>query len=82
MTLGAGLTALWMTLVGLLAGTVRAYGWLTIVAAVLAWSASAVLARFGDRGAAAGAAVASGLGVAIAALVIIAHWAAKDWPLW
>lgn len=78
----AGITALWMALVGLLAGTVRAYGWFTIVAALVAWGTALSLARYGDRGAAAGAAVAGSLGLAVATLIVIARWAGGDWPLW
>jgi hypothetical protein len=71
-----------MTLVGLLASTVRSYGWLTIAGAVLAWGTAGILARFGDRGAAIGVAASAGLGLAVGCLVVIAHWAASGWPLW
>jgi hypothetical protein len=79
---GAGVGALWMLLFGIQAGTARAYAWLTIVAAVIAWVAIAVLARFGDRGAAVGAAAATGLGVAIAGLVVLIQAFGGHWLLW
>jgi len=78
----AGVTVLWMGLVGLLAGTVPAYGWFTIVAALVAWGAAVVLVRYGDRGAAVGTAIVASLGLAVATLVVIARWAGGDWPLW
>lgn len=79
---GAGVGALWMLLFGIQAGTARAYAWLTIVAAVIAWVAIAVLTRFGDRGAAVGAAAATGVGVAIAGLVVGIEALGGHWLLW
>lgn len=72
---------LWMGLFGLLATSAQGYVWWTIIAAVLAWPVLAVLTRFGDRGVAAGAAVSTGFGLAIAALVVIVRGFAGDWPL-
>lgn len=71
-----------MLLFGLIGLDARGYLWSTIVAAGLAWAAAAVLARFGDRGAAAGIALSSGVGMAIAGLVIIINWSGGHWPLW
>jgi hypothetical protein len=79
---GAGVGALWMLLFGAQAGTARAYAWLTIVAAAIAWGAIAVLARFGDRGAAVGAAAATGVGLAIAGLVVGIQALGGHWLLW
>lgn len=73
---------LWMGLFGLLASSARGYLWWTIVAAVLAWPVLAVLTRFGDRGVAAGAAVSTGFGLAIAGLVLAVHTFAGEWILW
>ena len=73
---------LWMGLFGLLATSARGYAWWTIVAAVLAWPVLAVLTKFGDRGVAAGAAVSTGFGLAIAGMVITLRWLGGDWLLW
>ena len=79
---GAGLGVLWMLLFGAQASSARAYAWLTIVAAVIAWCAIAVLAKFGDRGAAVGAAAATGLGLSIAGLVVGIQALGGHWLLW
>ncbi|MFB9177197.1 hypothetical protein ACFFX1_03525 [Dactylosporangium sucinum] len=81
-TAGAAVGAAWMLLFGLLAGSARGYIWLTLIAGVLAWGASAVLARFGDRGVAVGVAVSSGVAVAIAGIVVGYRMAGGDWVLW
>jgi hypothetical protein len=73
---------LWMGLFGLLATSARGYVWWTILAAVLAWPVLAVLTKFGDRGVAAGAAVSTGFGLAIAGLVVTLRWLGGDWLLW
>ncbi|WP_238016358.1 hypothetical protein KZZ52_57930 [Dactylosporangium sp. AC04546] len=81
-TAGAAVGAAWMLLFGLLAGSARGYIWLTLIAGILAWGASAVLARFGDRGVAVGVAMASGVAVAIAGIVVGYRMAGGDWVLW
>ncbi|GAA0898353.1 hypothetical protein Vau01_074030 [Virgisporangium aurantiacum] len=73
---------LWMGLFGLLASSARGYVWWTIIAAVLAWPVLAVLTRFGDRGVAAGAAVSTGFGLAIAGLVVAVRSFGGEWLLW
>jgi hypothetical protein len=73
---------LWMGLFGLLATSARGYLWWTIIAAVLAWPVLAVLTRFGDRGVAAGAAVSTGFGLAIAGLVVAVQTIGGEWVLW
>jgi hypothetical protein len=73
---------LWMGLFGLLASSARGYAWWTIIAAVLAWPVLAVLTKFGDRGVAAGAAVSTGFGLAIAGMVVTLRWLNGDWLLW
>jgi hypothetical protein len=80
--LGIVAGALWMTLFGLLAHNARQYAWATIVAALLAWPVLAVLARFGDRGVAVGAAVTVGVGLAAAGVLVMVMWIAGDWLLW
>ena len=72
---------LWMGLFGLLASSARGYVWWTIIAAVLAWPVLAVLTRFGDRGVAAGAAVSTGFGLAIAGLVVAVRSFGGEWLL-
>jgi hypothetical protein len=77
--LGAGAGALWMMLFGLLAHSGRGYVWWSVAAGAGAWIAALVLARLGDRGIAAGVAMSSGFGVAVAVSVILVnalhgHW--------
>jgi hypothetical protein len=79
---GAGAGALWMLLFGLLGRTAREYVWWSIPAGLGAWVVSLVLARYGDRGVAAGAAVTSAIGVAIAFGVVLSRWVGGHWLLW
>lgn len=79
---GAGSAALWMLLFGLLGHGARSYCWWSISAGIAAWLAAWILARSGDRGVAAGVAMASGLGVAIAMSVVMIRWIGGDWILW
>jgi hypothetical protein len=79
---GAGMGALWQLLIGLLASTVRGYVYLTLAASVVATLVALVLMRFGDRGAAAGIAVSTGIGVAVACAVVLQRWVTSGWPLW
>jgi|GEM_PF-1049484 len=80
--LGAGATAVWMALFGLLADNARGYVWWTIVAGLLGWLAAGLLVRFGDRGVAAGVALASGTGVAVAGILVAVRFAGGHWLLW
>ena len=51
--------------------------------AVTAWVVAFVLTVIGDRGAAVGAALASGVGLSIAMAFVGARWiTTQDWPLW
>jgi hypothetical protein len=79
---GAGLGALWLLLIGLLATTVRGYVYLTLAASVVATLVALVLMRFGDRGAAAGVAVTTGIGLSVAFGVVLQRWVMSGWPLW
>ena len=79
---GAGLAFLWFLLCGVLAATVRGYLWLTVAASVASWSCAVTLARFGDRGAAAGVAIATALAVAVAFVVMLGRWVFDGLPLW
>jgi hypothetical protein len=80
---GVGAAAVWLLLFGLLARTLPGYAWLTALAGGIAWLVALLLARYGDRGVAAGVAVSTALGWAIAATAISVRWATTaDWPLW
>ncbi|HET8681336.1 MAG TPA: hypothetical protein VFM54_05620 [Micromonosporaceae bacterium] len=80
---GLAAGALWMLLFGLLATSVRGYGWWTFAAGATACAVALGLVRSGDRGVAAGVAIAAGIGWAVAGAVLTAAWAARaDWPLW
>ncbi len=81
-TAGLGFGVLWLLFFALLATSVRAYGWLTIIAGLVAWAAAFVLARVGDRGVAVGVAMATAVAWAVAALVVVAAWSTSGWPLW
>jgi hypothetical protein len=80
--IGALAGALWMLLFGLLGHNARSYCWWTVGAALAGWGAAVVLARSGDRGIAAGAAMSSGVGLAIAMSVVVTHWVGGHWLLW
>jgi hypothetical protein len=80
---GLGATVLWFALFGALARNLATYTWWTLGAAVTAWIAAAVLSLLGDRGVAVGVALASGLGLSIAAAFVGQRWISTyDWPLW
>jgi hypothetical protein len=73
----------WLLLFALLGGDPRARVWWTVASGGAAWLAALVLARYGDRGAAVGVAVAVGLGWAVTGAVVALSWAVTgDWPLW
>jgi hypothetical protein len=80
--IGVGAGGLWMLLLGLLGAGAASYCWWTIGAALAAWVASAILARLGDRGVAAGAAISAAVGLTIAMAVVVVHWIGGDWLLW
>jgi hypothetical protein len=82
LTAGAASAALWMLLFGLLASTARSYAWLTFGAGAAAWLGALVLARFGNRGVAAGIGLSTAVGVAVAAVVVAVRWAGGHWLLW
>jgi hypothetical protein len=81
-TLGGAAGTLWMVLIGLLSSSARGYIWWTTTAGLIAWGSALVLARWGLRGVAAGVALTSGIGVSIAVVVVIEHWAGGNWLLW
>jgi hypothetical protein len=79
---GAGVGALWMLLFALVGRDVRSYCWWSIGAALAGWLAAAALARNGDRGVAAGVAMAVGFGLAVAVSVVVVRWNGGHWVLW
>jgi hypothetical protein len=79
---GGAAGTLWMALFGLLASTARAYAWWTVAAGAVAWVAAFALARFGLRGVAVGVALASGLALALAGVIVTEHWVGGNWVLW
>lgn len=80
---GLGAASLWFALFGSIGRELLSYAWWTVAAAISAWLVAAFLSRFGDRGAAVGVALASGLGLSIAASLVAARWiTTNDWPLW
>jgi hypothetical protein len=79
---GAGASAVWMLLCGLIAGSARSYCWWSIGGGMVAWAAALILVRTGDRGVAAGVAMGAGAGVAIAMGVVLVRWIGGHWLLW
>ncbi len=80
--LGAGAAAVWMLLCGVMPHTARGYCWWTIGGGVVGWAVALVLARFGDRGVAAGVAMSTAIGVAIAMGIVVDRWIGGHWLLW
>ena len=79
---GAGLGAAWQLFIGLLASTARGYFFLTLAASIVATLIALVLMRFGDRGAATGVAISTGVGLCVACAVVLQRWVTTGWPLW
>lgn len=80
---GVGAGVAWLSLFGALGRDLAGYAWWTILAAVSAWVVALIMTLIGDRGAAVGVALASGLGLSIAMAFVGARWiTTQDWPLW
>jgi hypothetical protein len=80
---GAGAAACWLLLFGLLGSGLPSRVWWVLAAGCASWLVALALARFGDRGVAAGVALATGLGWAVAGGVVALYWVVTtDWPLW
>ncbi len=79
---GAGVAVAWLTMIGVLGTSARGYLWLTIAGALVATGAAVGLARFGDRGVAAGVAIGTGIGLSVATAVLVERWVSTGWPLW
>ena len=80
---GIGAGVVWLTLFGALGRNLSSYAWWTLLAAVSAWAVALMMTLVGDRGAAVGVALASGLGLSVAMAFVGARWiTTQDWPLW
>lgn len=75
--------AAWLLVFGLLGRDLAGYAWSTVVAAVLAWLTALLLARYGDRGVAAGISITTALALSIVTTAVAVRWiVSDDWPLW
>jgi hypothetical protein len=80
---GVGAGVAWLTLFGALGRDLASYAWWTVLAAVTAWAVALIMTLIGDRGAAVGVALASGIGLSIAMAFVGSRWiTTQDWPLW
>jgi hypothetical protein len=79
---GIGATVLWFLMFGLVSWTAQVYVWSTVLAAALALGTAAVLARYGDRGVAVGAAATAGAGLAIPGIVVLVDAINGHWLPW
>jgi len=80
---GLAASVVWFVLFGSLGHDLASYAWWTIVAGITAWAVALVLGLVGDRGAATGVAVGSGIGLSIALGLVAARWISTyNWPLW
>jgi hypothetical protein len=73
----------WVMLFVLLGDDPRSHVWWTAAGGTVAWLVAVVLARYGDRGVAAGVAVAVGAAWAATAGAVALYWLVTGaWPLW
>jgi hypothetical protein len=80
---GMAATAIWLAGFGSLAVSLREYAWWTLAAGGTAWLAALALSRHGNRGVAAGVAVALTIGWSGTALALAVTWVRTgSWPLW
>lgn len=80
---GIGGGAAWLLLFGILGGDLRGYLWYTFFAGAVAWLVAVLLTRLGDRAVAAGIALSTAVGWAVAATSAAISWAfTGDWPMW
>jgi hypothetical protein len=79
---GALAAGVWLLSFGMFGVTLGGYVAWTAVAGLLAWGAAHALARYGDRGVAAGVAAATGVAWTAAALSVVVEWIRRGaWPL-
>ena len=80
---GLAAAAVWMAGFGALAADLREYAMWTLAAGGTAWLAALALTRHGNRGVAAGVAVALTIGWSATALAVAVTWVRTGaWPLW
>ncbi|HLU28861.1 MAG TPA: hypothetical protein VKZ65_10520 [Glycomyces sp.] len=81
---GSALTALWVLLWLLsFARTGAGFAWVTLTASTIATVVAAVLARYGDRGAAVGVAAVAGTAAGVTGLSVELYLLLTgDWILW
>ncbi|MCP2326192.1 hypothetical protein HDA40_004699 [Hamadaea flava] len=73
----------WLAGFGTLAADLAGYAWWTLGAGAAAWLAALALLRHGDRGVAAGIAVALAIGWSSTAVALGVTWVQTGtWPLW
>lgn len=83
--LASGLLAgvAWLTLFAQFGTDPAGHLWGVWVGGLLAWLAALLLAHYGDRGAAVGVAVATGMGWSVTTELVWVLWVVTDdWPLW
>ncbi|ADD45613.1 hypothetical protein [Stackebrandtia nassauensis] len=80
---GAGVAVLWFVITAFLGTDLPSRLWVMLAASLVAAGAAFLLARYGDRGAAAGVAAVSGAAVAVVGLVVeLQHLLYETWVLW
>ena len=80
---GMGAALLWFALFGSIGRDLFSYAWWTVAAAISAWLVALVLTVLGDRGVAAGVAIAGGIGLSVAMGFVATRWiTTNDWPMW
>nr|MDT0659991.1 hypothetical protein [Micromonospora sp. DSM 115978] len=83
MATGVAAGGIWLLAFGLLGGDLRGYLWWTLLAGSVAWLVGVGLARWGDRGVAAGVAMVTSVGWSIAVTALVVQWwRSGDWPMW
>ena len=78
----ASLGLAWQVLLTLSATSLRGAFWLNVFGVGVGWAVAGLLLRLGDRGAAAGVAIAGAVGGSFAAILVAARWFSVGWPLW
>ena len=79
---GAGVAVLWVVVTVLLGVDLRSRMWVMLVASLIAAGAAALLARYGDRGAAAGITAVAGTALAVVGVVVEWQLLGGTWILW
>jgi hypothetical protein len=72
----------WQLVVAGFATDLHGLFWRTVSGALVALGIALGLLRYGDRGAAAGVALAATAGGCAAAILVTVRWLTVGWPLW